>query len=457
MNELDRAQLEALRKRQAQLEHELTLLGRQLSEFETRLARTQSAPESPKAAETIRPVTTPQVAPAPVLAPTAPLKLATPPPLPPIIPKAPVFSQTSSPSPAQSSAPVQPQLPSLPKQATVSAPEKQPTVQPQLASARPEGSLTPPLVIARKPGADRSFEMRLGTFWLARIGIVVFLTGLVFFGNYAYQNFIGKLGPGGKLTLLYLASGILLAAGTWWQRKAVKESLRNYAQVLFAGGLAAVYFTTYAAHHIDALRVMESAALDGILLFVWASFMVWIADRKKSEVLALFAVLLAYYTSVITRAGLFTLYSNGLLTVAAVFFLVRNRWAALSFVSLSATYMSYGFWRFFNGTEWHWADPGKGLLTGTYFLIGYWCIFTAAVFLSRSEKLAKENRASFLTLNNGAFFALFLLTMLQVRHGGFWKFSLIYGTVLAAWRNWRGAPSRPSLWLKTLTSPRLCC
>ena len=78
--------------------------------------------------------------------------------------------------------------------------------------------------------------MRLGTYWLVRIGIVMVLTALVFFGNLAYQNFISKLGPGGKVALLYLASAGLLVAGGWWQRKAAKESLKNYAQVLFAGG-----------------------------------------------------------------------------------------------------------------------------------------------------------------------------------------------------------------------------
>ena len=56
--------------------------------------------------------------------------------------------------------------------------------------------------------------------------------------------------------------------------------------------------------------------------------------------------------------------------------------------------------------------------------------FTAAVFLSKDEKLAGQNRAGFLTLNNGAFFTGFLLTMLQVQTGGFWKFCLIYGAAL---------------------------
>ena len=310
------------------------------------------------------------------------------------------------------------------------APPVPPTIP---AATAPAGGSRPtvPAAAAKAelPGKG-SFEMRLGTYWLVRIGIVMVLTALVFFGNLAYQNFISKLGPGGKVALLYIASAGLLVAGAWWQRKAAKESLKNYAQVLLAGGLAAVYFTTYAAHYNEHLKIIQDRTLAGALLLAWAGFMVWIADRKKSEVLALFAVGLAYYTSIITRVGYFTLYSNLVLTAAAVFFLVRNRWAALSLASLVATYAAYAFWRFFDGSQWHWASPAEGLWTGTYFLISYWLVFTAAVFLSKHEKLAGQNRAGFITLNNGAFFSGFVLTMLQVQTGGFWKFCLIYGSVL---------------------------
>lgn len=277
-----------------------------------------------------------------------------------------------------------------------------------------------------------SFEMRLGTFWLVRIGIVMLLTGLAFFANYAYHHIIGKLGPAGKISLLYLASGLLLGAGAWWQRRTVKESLKNYAQVLFAGGLAAVYFTTYAAHHIPPLRVIESGLLDGTLLLVWAGFIMWLADRRKSEIMALFAVGLAFYSSVITRVGEFTLYSNLILTIGAVFFLIRNRWAALSFASLATSYAGYAFWRFLHDDGWRWATPDEHLRFGAGFLACYWLVFTAATFLSRSEKLTGPGRAAFLTLNNGAFFSLFVLTMLQVHTSGFWKFSLGYGAALLA-------------------------
>ncbi len=430
MNEQERTELEWLKKRQAELLGQMGDLDRRLDAFETRLR--QSEPDVASNAPSAR---TPEKAlPQDLTKENAP-KADFPPPVPPMIqpPAVPAFTQTDS------KAVSPPPVPSLPaallnlrnqgvpvgksQVPSVSSCEEQNSQSDQTAT--PELPKTSP---AAPQAKAPSFEMRLGTYWLVRIGIVMLLTGLVFFGNYAYQNYIGKLGSAGKVLLLYLAGGGLLGVGAWLQRK--QESLKNYSQVLLAGGLAAVYFTTYAAHHIASLQVIRSPLLDGALLLGWAGFITWLADRKKSEVSALFAVLLAYYSSIITHVGLFTLYSNLVLTCTAVFFLVRNRWAVLSFASLAATYVSYGFWRFYQDGHWQLAMPAEGLWAGNYFLMAYWILFTAAVFLSGHEQFSGGRRASFLSLNNGAFFGAFILTMLQVHHGGFWKFSLCYGAVL---------------------------
>jgi uncharacterized membrane protein len=453
MNDQERWDLEWLKQRHSELQQELSQFAERLKLLETKPDTKTPVTSLPprivvKPSDISRPKITQSAVPA-----EAPRQIPIPPPIP-----SPISSGTP-PVPVVSQSPKQPTTLRLKLHAESSETEflKCPCVccgghiefpanasgdtvlcphcgqSTRLSTAVGTPPIPPPLIAkttAPAPPPKPSFEMRLGTYWLVRIGIVILLTGLVFFGNYAYENYIGLLGPAGKASLLYVASTILLGFGAWWQRKAAKESLKNYAQVLFAGGLAAVYFTTYAAHHVQQLRIIGDPLLDGALLLAWACFMAWIADRKKSQVLALFAVGLAYYTSIITHVGLFTLYSNLVLTLAALFFLVRNRWAALSFASLMATYVAYGFWRFFDGTSWHWASPEEGLWTGTCFLMSYWLVFTAAVFLSKHEKFAGPNRAGFLTLNNGAFFVMFLLTMLQVHHGGFWKFSLGYGVVL---------------------------
>jgi uncharacterized membrane protein len=422
LNERERAELESLKKRQNDLLRQLADLTRDLRGLETRLAQSSeplaAAPPVTKVPETA-PAQAAITAAPPLPAPPQ-AKPVLPPPIPPLIPKTPAFAQTgikTAPEPINIPSEKHPSPIETRREA-----ERSP-VSNQIAAAAPsaEGQPSPPPKRA-------SFEMRLGTYWLVRIGIVMVLTALAFFGNYAYQNFIGRIGPAGKVILLYLASGGLLGVGAWLYRR--HKTLRNYSQVLIAGGLAAVYFTTYAAHHLPSLQVIASPLVDGALLLGWAGFIIWLADRTKSEVLALFAVLLAYYTGIVTHVGSFTLYSNLVLTLAAVFFLVRNRWATLSFASLAATYVSYGFWRFYQDGHWQWATPGEGLWTGNYFLMGYWVLFTAAVFLSRHEQFSGSRRATFLSVNNGAFFTAFILTMLQVHQGGFWKFSLAYGAVL---------------------------
>ncbi|MEO6035635.1 MAG: DUF2339 domain-containing protein [Verrucomicrobiota bacterium] len=418
MNEQERSELDRLKQLHQLLAQQLDGLGSRIDRLQNQLAA-----HTPPLLDSVRPVEIPAL-PIPDLASSDPIHLPTsqaqpsPPlekPKPLVVPEIvgavpPLITQTNLPA-----ATTELLTPSI-------SPEQKPFVR----RIPPEISKPP----AAAPDAKGSFEMRLGTYWLVRVGIVLLLTWTVFFARYAYQNYFGHLGPLGKVLLMYGASGLLLGAGTFLQRKQPKESLRNYGQVLFAGGLALVYFTTYAAHHVANLRVISNAVLDGALLLGWTAFIVWIADRKKSEVLALFAIGLAYYTSIITTIGLFTLYSNLLLTVAAVFFLLRNRWTRLSFTSLVATYVAFVFWRFYSGEGWLWSWRTQEVWKGNWFLAGYWVVFTASTFLSREEAATKSFRVPFLTLNNSAFFGLVVASMYRVQHGNFWKFSIGFGAVL---------------------------
>lgn len=352
MNERDRAELAALKLKQHQLERDLHSISSQLKGLEQRL---QAADAKPGLSLEPATAATPRREQATAANPPGYVLPRTPPPLSPVISREPAGVP-----PPPGAAPEQP------------AP---PTTWPLADSSNA------PVPVSTNSGS--SLELRLGTYWAPRVGIVVLLTGLVFLGNLAYQS----LGPIGRVMLLYLASGILLGAGWWWQRKAVGSALRNYAQVLFAGGLAALYFTTYAAHHLETLRVISSPLVDGALLLICAGFIVWTAEHWKSEVLALFGAGLGDDTCIITRVGSFTLYSNLILTVAAVWFLVRNRWATLTFASALASYGAYAFWRFFNGTEWHWAAPAEGLWAGL-------CTWRAIGLCSRRAFSSRATRNS---------------------------------------------------------------
>ena len=372
MNPADRQELDAILREQLRVRNLLAALNQRVAAFDRHLAE-------PAAAE---PPPLPKIAPAP------------------------------APLPAQS--------------AGTSAPPSPPVERPPAFPALPPNPA--PLPTPSPAAPAESIELKLGTYWLARIGIVILLTGFVFLGNYAYRHIVPMLGAWGKLALLGLGGVALSVAGAWLERG--RESMRNYARVLLAGGAATFYYTAYAAHFVPHLRVIESPLLGGALLLGLAGGFLWFAERRRSQSLALSAVLLSYYTAAINPIGTFALFSNLLLTAVAVILLVRHRWVAISFVSLAATYGTYGFWRLHALVATGAGGSEFGMALG--FLAGYWLLFTVAVFVEEGDALPPFARAAFLTVNNAALFTYAALLFSVHRPADFWLFALGYGVVLLA-------------------------
>ena len=315
----------------------------------------------------------------------------------------------------------------------IQSPKTVPIVEP---AAKPSEPAKPEKVAAtaqagmpRLPKVDaQSIEMKLGTYWFVRIGVMLLLTGL---GVLAYynKNFFFELTPQAKVSVFYLLSAAMGGVGFWLQRN--KENLKNYGQVLLAGGFAGVYFTTYAAHVIPPVQIINNATTALLLLFAWGGFMVWVADRLKSETIALFAIGASYYATyvpLIHSGGTddvshwVILFSNLVLAVAAVVFMLRNRWLKMPVLSLSASYGGFLLWRLSVVVE-------PSLTVVAVFAVSLWVVYTAAVFLSRSGAFSDRQRAMFLTANNAAMFALLTADVLKTE-AKFWILPMVVGVAL---------------------------
>lgn len=97
-------------------------------------------------------------------------------------------------------------------------------------------------------------ELDFGKVWFVRIGMVILLTGLVFLGNYAYQNWIREMPNGVRLAALFACALALVETG---RRLAARDNLSRFGEVLLAGGMAFFYYCTFAAHHVDRLKIIE--------------------------------------------------------------------------------------------------------------------------------------------------------------------------------------------------------
>lgn len=379
MNDEDRARLDALERRQALLRQELAGLDEALADLKSSAFRVTPASPQP-----------------PVPPPCAP-------PLPPSVPEAPAAHT-----------PAVPQPPPFVE-------SREPEAIPPVRKVTP-----PPLPKAPK---ESSLEMQVGTVWLARIGIVIVLTGLVFLANYAWKSLVENFGAIAKLGLLYLAGGVLCAIGLLIERG--RESLRSYSRILLAGGLAAIYYTTYAAYYIPSLKVIGSPLLAGVLLVALAGIIGWMADRRNSQSTAGLAIVLAFYASAVNPLTYFTLTSNAILGLAAVVLMARKRWMAVPFLALAATYWSYLYWRLAESWRfWEVSIHGDSdLAVRVCFLSVYWIIFTVGVFLTNGPRVSGATRVVFSTLNDAAFFCLAAIAISPSHHDSLWLISTAFGLI----------------------------
>jgi len=385
MTSQDREQLQALALRQAQLEEAVTLLRADFKAWERQAQLVESSTTIP---------------PVPIPAPVA----TTPPPLP-DLPSNKTELQVPPAAPEIPTA-----LPALPK-IQVDAPEKTSTEE-----------------------AQGSLEFQFGR-WLARIGVVFALITVISFSTLAYKHFHHLMGPWSRLSVLAAISVGLVAAGLRMDRRA--NNLTVYGRTLAGGGLACLYYTLYAATYVTPLQVIHSQFLGGLLLLGWSAYVLYLAEKKKSELLSVFAIALAYFSSAITPVGNFTMVADLILSLTAVIFLIRNAWTGLSYLCLVGTYA--GLLREFmayDGTFNSWFEISHDIAfwPAVIYLSGAWVIYTAGIFLANTPAFVAGKRMAFLCLNNGAFVGLLMLAV-DLSHFGHMGGTLcLAGAVfIAAW------------------------
>jgi hypothetical protein len=249
-------------------------------------------------------------------------------PLPPLPPPFPEMGFQSVAAPRRDVAPILPEVPVLP--VTPKLAEEPVRTEEEVPVVTPAAESTP----EEKPG----FELQFGR-WLARIGVVFALFTLIFFGALVKERYYQYLGPWSKLSVLTLVSGGLIAAGLRLESR--DKKLLVYGRTLAGGGLACLYYTIYGATYVPQLEVISSKLFGGFLLLAWSAVVLTMAERRKSELLSVFAISLAYFSSAITPGNAPMMAADLLLALTAVLFLVRNAWSGLSFLCLVGTYAGF--------------------------------------------------------------------------------------------------------------------
>lgn len=274
---------------------------------------------------------------------------------------------------------------------------------------------------------ERIKELDFGKVWFVRIGVVILLTGLVFLGNYAYQNWVRELSNGARLAALFLCAVAMAETG---RRLAKREALNKFGEVVMAGGLGFFfYYCVFAAHHVERLQVIDSKVAAAILLMCAAGGIAAISWFRQAKATAAIGIVLASYATMLQPIGWMSSLSNLLLAGTGLFFMTKRGWAAPGVVSMLGTYGAFLGWQILGA-----AGNARMDEAALWFLPSAWLMFALPGVLDRfRESMSERARAWFTGANNGLFFMLFSMLWLYLKgDGDYWLVPGVCGLVLVA-------------------------
>ncbi|MBS1955083.1 MAG: DUF2339 domain-containing protein [Cyanobacteria bacterium SZAS-4] len=264
---------------------------------------------------------------------------------------------------------------------------------------------------------------------LNKLGISFLVIGCALALVYQFQYFAPVL----KI-LSGLACGALLI---WGGEKFEKNNAKMawYGRALIGGGWALSYFSIYAAHYFDSVRIIESAMADVALLFAVASGAIFHSLKYKSETITGITLTLAFATICLSPATSFTVLACTMLVAALVGLCSKMSWFNLFVYGecvFYATYLGFILPQIVRGQNAFW---GMNSSDGNFFTaiacsVFCWMAMNVVTFTSKELSASNRNRLVIANLINCAAFVPTILALMTGAHEGM-KFGFLLATGIA--------------------------
>ena len=297
---------------------------------------------------------------------------------------------------------VTPPSPKPPAPTVIPAKEK---VEVFLEQAKNPVVIPPPSVKAKKEKTP--IEEFIGTNLLNKIGIAILVIGIGFGVKYSIDHQL--IQPLTRIILGYIAGIALIGLAL-----RLKKNHENFSAVLLSGGMAVLYFITFAAYDFYQL-IPQTMAF--VLMVVFTAFTVFAAIQYNMEVIGIIGLVGAYAVPFLLSNGsgrvviLFsyiTIINIGILTLA-----FKKYWKRLYYLAFVLTWLSYSAW---------WIDQFDvdkhltvSLLFASIFFVTFYTTFLAYKLL-RKEPLQKLDLA-FMLANSFVFYGFGYATINDMPQG----------------------------------------
>ncbi len=257
------------------------------------------------------------------------------------------------------------------------------------------------IAAASKPAAvKKAFDLEafIGGNLINKVGILILIVGLGLFVKYAIDN--GYFPPLIRLILSFLAGLTLVGFGYY-----LKPKYKTYSAVLFSGGMAVLYFSTYSGNaYYDPVLMPKTTAF--ILMAVFTVVTVIAAMIYNLEIIALLGLVGAYGVPFLLSDGSgdykLLLSYIAIINAGVLAATIRKNWRITLYTGFVLTWIIFSFWVLVE------CDFGIETNTAWLFNVLFFLIFHAALI---THNLIKDKRftidiVGFITLNAFVFYGL---------------------------------------------------
>ncbi len=243
-------------------------------------------------------------------------------------------------------------------------------------AARPEKIVEAETSKLEYADKEDQLEYQIGQFWFAKAGIVILMTGIVFFLTFPYKNLPPVIPAiiGSALTFIAFVSA-------HYCRK-----IFNYISgVLYGGGLVLLYFTIMRMHYFGTESLIANVPLEISFLIITVAVEMYLSVRKNSFYLFALSLTLGYVTAVLSNQSYFIFISVFLLSSLSVYIKLKYGWNKIIYYSIILAYAVHLIWfinnPFVTGQIQTLTSPEFNLV----FLLMYCFVFALGNILRKNE------------------------------------------------------------------------
>jgi len=188
--------------------------------------------------------------------------------------------------------------------------------------------------LAKEKNEDQ-LELRIGQFWLAKVGIVVLIIGFAFLLTLPYENF-----PLGIPSLIgFLLAGSLALLSRYW-----KNNFPYICSYLTGGAFVLLYFATLRLHFFSLTSIFGNIFFEIILLLIISAITLAYSIKKRSVYFSALSLTFAFATAIVSDNSFFLFFVTAFLSALVIYLKIKFQWQNLVIYGIVLAFFTHLLW-----------------------------------------------------------------------------------------------------------------